>query len=99
MAHITGGGLPGNLPRILPAELPSVVDRGSWIVPPIFGEIQRAGRVSDDEMARVFNLGLGMVIAVRPGEEAAALAVLGPFGHQARVVGGVVAGRRGVTYA
>src|SRR6185312_11874190 len=73
VAHITGGGLPGNLPRVLPAGCHPVLDRGSWVVPPIFGEIQRAGRVSDDEMARVFNLGLGMVIAVDHASVATAI--------------------------
>ena len=98
-AHITGGGLPGNLPRILPGHLGAVVHRDRWEVPRIFAEIQRAGGVSDAEMDRVFNLGLGMVLAVPPGEQAGALAALEPFGHQARVVGLVVAGPRTVTYA
>ncbi len=91
-AHITGGGLPGNLIRILPPGCRAVVDRGRWQVPPIFAEIQRAGGVSDEEMTRVFNLGLGMVVVVPAAAVAAALAVLEPYGHQARVVGEVVAG-------
>ncbi len=70
-AHITGGGLPGNLPRVLPDGCGVVLDRGSWPVPRVFSEIQRRGDVSDDEMARVFNLGLGMV-AIVPAAEAAA---------------------------
>jgi phosphoribosylformylglycinamidine cyclo-ligase len=92
VAHITGGGLPGNLPRVLPAGCHPVVVRGSWIVPPIFGEVQRAGRVSDDEMARVFNLGLGMVIAVAPDSVASAIEAVGPLGHAAVVVGTVAEG-------
>jgi len=92
VAHITGGGLPGNLPRVLPAGYHPVVDRGSWVVPPIFGEIQRAGRVADEEMARVFNLGLGMVIAVDPAAVASTIEAVGPFGHAAVVVGYVAEG-------
>ena len=61
LAHITGGGLPGKMPAILPAGLAARFDTGSWTVPPIFDVIQREGGVSDDEMYRVFNMGLGMV--------------------------------------
>jgi phosphoribosylformylglycinamidine cyclo-ligase len=63
-------------------------------VPPIFGEIQRAGRVSDTEMARVFNLGLGMVVAVPPGAVPVALATLKAEGHDGLVVGELVPGQR-----
>ena len=98
-AHITGGGLPANLPRALPDGHRAVLRSDSWEVPPIFGEIQRAGQVSDDEMARVFNLGLGMVLVVPADETDRALAVLEPYGHRARVVGEVVVGEPGVTMA
>ncbi len=66
MAHITGGGLPGNLPRSLPDGLGAVVDRGSWQEPAIFGLIRERGALDDDEMARVFNLGVGFVLVVPP---------------------------------
>lgn len=66
MAHITGGGLAGNLCRSLPENLDAVLRPGSWEVPPIFGLLQRAGNVADDEMARVFNMGVGYCIIVRP---------------------------------
>ena len=66
LAHITGGGLVGNLPRVLPATCDAVVRRGSWEVPRIFTEIQRLGDVTDAEMAGVFNLGIGMVAVVPP---------------------------------
>ena len=62
MAHITGGGLPGNVARILPEDLAARFDSGSWRVPPIFDLIQKTGGISDDEMYRVFNMGLGMVL-------------------------------------
>jgi phosphoribosylformylglycinamidine cyclo-ligase len=63
-AHVTGGGIPGNLARVLPRNTDAVLDRGAWEVPQIFNEIARLGRVSDGEMARVFNLGLGMILVV-----------------------------------
>ena len=65
-AHITGGGIPGNLPRVLPDSLGAVLDRSRWDAPWIFGEIQRAGRVSDDEMWNTFNMGLGMILVIDP---------------------------------
>ena len=65
-AHITGGGIPGNLPRSLPDGLGAVLDRSRWTVPPIFTEIQRRGRVSDDEMWGTFNMGLGMILVCDP---------------------------------
>ncbi len=71
-AHITGGGLPGNLPRVLPAGVTAVLEAGSWPVPPVFAFLAEAGNVSADEMLRVFNCGLGMVLAVpEAGAEAA----------------------------
>lgn len=77
MAHITGGGLIDNPPRIFPAGLAAHLRRGSWPVPPIFDLIQRAGRIADDEMAHVFNLGLGMLLILRPEQAGDALALLG----------------------
>ena len=62
MAHITGGGLAGKMPAILPDNLAANFQRGSWPVPPIFGVIQREGDIDPDEMYRVFNMGLGMVV-------------------------------------
>ena len=98
LAHVTGGGLPGNLARVLPAGCDAVVDRGSWPVPRIFAEVQRRGEVDDDEMARVFNLGIGMVAVVPAGAVAPALAVLADHGHDAVVIGTVTAGSGGVRY-
>jgi len=63
-AHITGGGIPGNLPRALPGGLAARLDRGAWQVPPIFEKIRRRGRVSDDEMWGTFNMGLGMIVVM-----------------------------------
>ncbi|KPJ50366.1 MAG: phosphoribosylaminoimidazole synthetase [Dehalococcoidia bacterium DG_22] len=68
IAHITGGGIPGNLPRILPQGLAARLRRGSWPVQPIFRLIQERGNVAEDEMYRTFNMGLGMIVACAPEE-------------------------------
>ncbi|MGB6877268.1 MAG: phosphoribosylformylglycinamidine cyclo-ligase [Candidatus Acidiferrales bacterium] len=64
MAHITGGGIPGNLPRVLPRNVHAVVELGSWPVPPIFRYLARLGKIDTDELLRTFNLGVGMVLIV-----------------------------------
>jgi phosphoribosylformylglycinamidine cyclo-ligase len=61
IAHITGGGIPGNLPRVLPDHVSVELDRSGWRVPPIFGFLQNRGEITDTEMLRVFNMGLGMI--------------------------------------
>ena len=66
MAHITGGGLPGNLNRALPDDLDAVIHRGAWEVPPVFGFLQDKGGVTDEEMLKVFNMGIGYTLIVRP---------------------------------
>ena len=71
LAHITGGGLPGKLPSVMPDDLGATIDSKSWTPPPIFAVLQREGDISDDEMFRVFNMGLGMV-AVCPEENVSA---------------------------
>jgi phosphoribosylformylglycinamidine cyclo-ligase len=91
-AHITGGGIPGNLNRALPDGCDGVVRRGTWPEPRIFAEIQRAGDVADEEMEHVFNLGLGMLAIVPAGEETRAVDVLHAAGVDAFVVGEVVDG-------
>jgi len=92
VAHITGGGLPGNLNRVIGDAADAVIDPSSWEPPRIFGELARIGDVEVDEMRRVFNLGVGMVVAVPPGSVAEATAVLDGHGSAARVIGEVVAG-------
>src|SRR3954470_6012998 len=96
VAHIAGGGLPGNLGRVLPRDCDAVLRRRSWEVPPIFGEIQRLGLVDDDEMARVFNLGLGMVAVVPPADAFRALDLLRAHGHRAVEIGTVDHGQGAV---
>jgi phosphoribosylformylglycinamidine cyclo-ligase len=66
MAHITGGGLPGNLKRVLPTTIDADVELASWTVPEVFEELAKAGEVPRDEMFRVFNMGVGMVVIVAP---------------------------------
>lgn len=99
-AHVTGGGIVGNLPRILPHSLDARLDRTAWEVPRIFAEIARLGPVDDEEMARVFNLGLGMVLAVSPDDVDAVLAALGAIAGAPApvVVGDVVAGTGTVSW-
>jgi len=76
LAHITGGGLPGNVPRILPKGLAARFKEGSWPVLPVFDLIRRQGQVDKSEMYRVFNMGLGMIVAVSPADADALLKVL-----------------------
>ena len=87
IAHITGGGLVGNLPRVLPEGLDAEVDRSTWEVPRVFTEIQRLGGIADDEMAKVFNLGIGMVVAVPPSDLARTLTLLHDAGQAAVEIG------------
>lgn len=91
-AHVTGGGIPGNVARVLPPGCDAELDRRTWEVPRIMREIARLGDVADAEMLRVFNLGLGMVLAVAPDAVDGVLASLADAGHRAAVVGRVVAG-------
>lgn len=77
IAHITGGGVAGNLSRILPSGCGAVVERGEWVEPAIFGLIGERGGIGDGEMFRVFNMGLGLVLAVSSSEAEAALGSIG----------------------
>ena len=96
LAHITGGGIPGNLGRPFPAALAAQIDTDSWTVPPLFQLIQREGNVEDAEMFRTFNMGVGMVVAVAPSDLDATLAALPGAWRIGEVVargdGGVVRG-------
>jgi len=90
LAHITGGGLPGNLPRVLPAGCDAVIDESSWTWPPLFQWLQAQGNVERFEMYRTFNCGVGMVVVV-PAEQAdAAIAQLQSTGEQAWLLGRIV---------
>lgn len=98
VAHITGGGLPGNLSRVLPGDLDAVVEAGAWERPRLFAELGRIGEVDEAEMRKVFNLGIGMVAVVPPGELHRALDVLRTAGHRAMVIGEVAPGTGSVRF-
>jgi phosphoribosylformylglycinamidine cyclo-ligase len=98
VAHITGGAIAGNLPRVLPAGCDGLVAWGAWEVPRVFREVQRDGQVDDEEMARVFNLGLGMILVVDADMAASVTALLQGLGHEAWDVGEVVRGRGAVRF-
>lgn len=93
MAHITGGGIPGNLPRILPAGLGAVISLGSWPVPAIFELIAARGAVSQTEMFEVFNMGAGFLLVVRPADAAQVAAQLAGY-----IVGEIISGE-GVSFS
>jgi phosphoribosylformylglycinamidine cyclo-ligase len=91
LCHVTGGGLPGNLPRCLPAGLAARVDRGAWTPPPIVRLLGELGPVDDEELAAATNLGVGMVVVLPAAEADRAAAFLGARGLPAWVIGEVAA--------
>ncbi|NOG71731.1 phosphoribosylformylglycinamidine cyclo-ligase [Roseicella sp. DB1501] len=91
-AHITGGGLPGNLPRVLPKGVTAVIDATAWPVPPVFAWLARTGNVAADEMLRVFNCGIGMVAVVAAAEAEAAMRQLTKAGERVFRIGALEAG-------
>lgn len=68
VAHITGGGMPGNIPRVFPPNIGAIIKKESWIVPPIFTLIRGSGNIDEDEMYRTFNMGIGMIVCVPPSD-------------------------------
>jgi len=97
VAHITGGGLTDNIPRVLPAGLGVRLDPRAWRAAPVWDWIRQSGRIADVEMRRTFNCGIGMVVMLPPAAVDAAIALLRSMGEQASVIGEVVAGE-GVQY-
>jgi phosphoribosylformylglycinamidine cyclo-ligase len=95
MAHITGGGLTGNVPRVLPASVKAVLDASAWRRPPLFQWLQDAGRVAENEMYRVFNCGIGLVVVVDRENVRRALALLHEAGEEALEIGRIEARRDG----
>lgn len=98
MAHVTGGGITGNLPRVLPEDCRAVIRLGSWPVPPIFSLLMREGNVAEAEMFGTFNMGIGFVLIVARDEADAIIRRLGAPGEQVFQIGEVVSGQRGVHY-
>jgi phosphoribosylformylglycinamidine cyclo-ligase len=99
LAHVTGGGIPGNLIRVLPEGCAAVVAAGNWSWPPLFRILREAGKVSLDEMRAVFNLGIGLIGVLPQEQVAAAEAAAGRAGVSTRLIGEVVAGERSVRFA
>ncbi|MGZ6932041.1 MAG: phosphoribosylformylglycinamidine cyclo-ligase [Acidimicrobiia bacterium] len=91
-AHITGGGLPGNAHRVLPAECDARITRGTWREPEIFAAVQQAGAIADSEMESVFNLGVGMIAVVPPGDATRALEIVHDHDLDAWAIGEIAAG-------
>lgn len=94
IAHITGGGLLENIPRILPEGVSVQINQKSWIKPPIFSLIQKEGKISDEEMYRTFNMGIGMVIIVPDGESEKILKELKLMNYNSSIVGKVIKGEK-----
>ena len=99
LAHITGGGITENLPRVLPRGTAAVIELGSWPVPPIFEHLQQLGNVPQDEMLRTFNMGMGMLLVVPAAKFKKAQTVLERVGEKACTIGRIVKGERKVTYS
>ena len=99
LAHITGGGLLENVPRILPAGCHARIDAGAWPQPPLFGWLQARGRIEPGELARTFNCGIGMVLCVAERDVAVLTAELTAAGETVHRIGAVEAGTRGCTVA
>ena len=98
LAHITGGGITENLPRVLPRGVAAVIEMGTWPVLPIFEHLQKLGNVPPDEMLRTFNMGLGMLLVVPAVKFKKAQSVLDKIGEKAYTVGRIVKGDRKVMY-
>jgi len=96
LAHITGGGLTDNIPRVLPAGLEAVLERRRWGSDAVFEWLQRTARIDAAEMYRTFNCGIGMALIVSPAHAAAAMELLAAHGESAQLIGEVRSGSRGV---
>ncbi len=96
LAHITGGGIVENVPRVLPSNCDAVFNLDAWEVPPIFKVIQKSGNIRDDEMYRVFNMGIGMIMVVTPSSVETVLAKLKKSQCKPRVIGRITEGRKEV---
>ncbi len=96
IAHITGGGIPGNLIRVLNKDVKAVIEEGSWEILPVFKWIQKEGKVPKEEMYKTFNMGLGMIIAVPEKDKEKAVEILEKEGEKAYIVGYLREGERSV---
>jgi phosphoribosylformylglycinamidine cyclo-ligase len=87
LAHITGGGITGNVPRIIPDSCQAVIDRGTWEPPALFTVLQQAGSIDQEEMFRVFNMGIGLVVVGPPEDSTRMLGIIQEQGMTGRVIG------------
>jgi phosphoribosylformylglycinamidine cyclo-ligase len=92
LCHITGGGFPGNIPRVLPNGLAAKIRKDSWTVPPLFRIIGAGGAVPEDEMYRTFNMGIGMIVVVAPENLHEVEHSLERRGETSYMIGSVIAG-------
>jgi len=99
MAHITGGGITENLPRVLPKTMSAQVQLGSWPVLPIFSHLQKLGNLSEAEMLRTFNMGIGMILVVPTKKFKRVQSVLERTGEKGFTIGRIVKGERKVLYS
>ena len=99
LAHITGGGITENLPRVLPRGTAAHIELGSWPILPIFEHLQQLGNVTQEEMLRTFNMGMGMLLVVPAAKFKKAQSVLERVGEKAHTIGRIVKGERKVTYS
>ncbi|NMB11213.1 MAG: phosphoribosylformylglycinamidine cyclo-ligase [Firmicutes bacterium] len=98
VANISGGGLPENVPRSMPANLDAMIQKGSWPVHPIFRILQKVGNVDEAEMYNTFNMGIGMVVMVRPGLVDDAIELLNESGIKTHIIGKLVPGQGKVVF-
>jgi len=98
IAHITGGGITDNLPRVLPAGLEARIDPGGWRMTAVWDWIRRTGNIADEEMRRTFNCGIGMTLQVPPGAADDVITRLHALGEQAGIIGEIRHGSRGVVF-
>jgi phosphoribosylformylglycinamidine cyclo-ligase len=98
LAHITGGGITENLPRVLPKGTAAVVEMGSWPVLPIFDHLQAVGNVPQDEMLRTFNMGIGMILVVPAAKFKKVQTILDRCSEKGYTIGRIIKGDRKVIY-
>ena len=96
IAHITGGGLPGNIGRIIPSNLEARINRCSWEQPLIFDWLENTGTISSNEMLRTFNCGIGLILVVEKDDASLAREILEQLGELVFALGEIVEGRQGV---
>ena len=94
LAHITGGGLLENVPRVLPGDVKAIIDTGTWCIPPVFNWIQQKGGIENEEMFRTFNCGVGMIICVNTKDQKIVLECLAKSGETAWIIGRIDKGEK-----